>query len=395
MIAYPAPLSIKDNIFRREPVRPLEYRGDRFAEQYDSSTLFYDAIYSTDGGKVILVAPPFNNLADHVEQFVVVAHPSGQQCNFDVKHLDRHAQLWISIPDGTERVSLFSRLGEFEIKPNSNQSAFFAKKRVLFTLSKNNRLEWIEDWARYYRDIHGANAILIYDNASTEYSEVQLARALSRIDGIERVCVVSWPFKYGPLGIADGQYWDSDYCQAGALEHARWMFLQTASSAMNSDIDELVVPTGRRSAFEAAERSWSGYIRYYGFWVMGVQGRTRIATADAPARHRDFDYRLKVAPRRKWGLWPDFSGYCNPKWTVVPRRCPPGTQWLQHFIDNWPGHKLSTLWTTTQEFYFAHFREIWTGWNHLDRRSRLSFDSKDHVYDGELHSKLTAVHWDV
>lgn len=394
LIAYPVPLTIKGDIVR-EPVRPPGYRGDGFAEKYDSSTLFFDAVYSSDGGKIILLGPPFNNLADHVGEFVFIAHPSAQQCNFDVKHLDRHAQIWISVPEGTERVSLYSRLGEFEITPNSNQSALFAKKRVLFTLSKNNRLEWIEDWARYHRDIHGANAILIYDNKSTEYSEVQLAQCLSRIAGIERVCVVSWPFKYGPLGSVDGLYWDSDYCQAGAFEHARWMFLQDASSAMNNDIDEFVVPTGRGSAFEAAERSWTGYIRYYGSWVTGVQDRTRIATAEAPVRHRDFDYRLKVASTRKWRLLPDHSKYCNPKWAVVPRRCPPGTQWLQHYIDNWPGGKRSGLWTTSRKFYFAHFREISTGWNHLDRANRESFDPRHHVYDAQLRSKLDAVHWNV
>ena len=393
LIVYPVAQNIKDPL-RREPIRPPEYRGEGFTEKYDDTTLFFDAFYTADRSKVVLLGPPFHNLAGLVGGSVVIAYPSAQRCKVEARHLDRHAQLWFIVPNGTERISFSSRLGEFEITPSSNRCALFAKKRVLFTLSKDNRLEWIQDWARYHRDVHGANAILIYDNASTKYSEVQLAQALSEISGIERVCVVSWPFKYGPRGVSAGRFWDSDYCQPGALEHARWMFLQTASSAMNCDIDELVVPIGRQSAFEAAERSWSGFVRYYGFWVTGVQGRTRIATADAPARHRDFDCRLKISSKRKWGLLPDYSDYCSPKWTVVPRRCPAGAQWLQHYIDNWPGRKSPALLTTTREFYFSHFREIWTGWNDEDRAGRQHFDPTRHFHDKDLQSRLATVHWD-
>lgn len=394
LIAHPSPVILRGGIVR-EPVRPPENRGEGFAEKYDSSTLFFDAFFSHDGGKVILVGPPFNNLAEHVAELVIVAHPGGQKCNFDVKNMDRHAQIWIPVPEGTRRLSLRSRLGEFDVTPNANESGFFSGKRVLFTLSKNNRLEWIEDWARYHRDVHGANAILLYDNKSTEYSERQLAERLSRVGGIDRVCVVSWPFKYGPLGSVDGRHWDSDYCQAGAFEHARWRFLQDASSVMNNDIDEFIIPLGDRGAFEAAERSWSGYIRYYGHWVTGLQSKTRVPTADTPVRHRDFDHRVDVGSTRKWQLLPDYSKYCNPKWAAVPRRCPPDTQWVQHCINNWPGGKWATLWTTSKEFYFAHFREISTGWNHLDRSIRPSFDPARHVYDERLRSKLESVDWDV
>ena len=51
LLAYPVPLTIKGDIVR-EPVRPLGYRGDGFAEKYDSSTLFFDAVYSSDAAKL-------------------------------------------------------------------------------------------------------------------------------------------------------------------------------------------------------------------------------------------------------------------------------------------------------------------------------------------------------
>jgi hypothetical protein len=392
LIFNPTPQEIKNVSFRREPIRPPEHRVGNFTEKFDATTLFFDAFYSSRGDKVILLGPPFHNLRGLIEEFDVVAHPSGVRCKFDARHLDRHAQLWVTAPEGTEYISLVSRLGEFEVKPNANRCDIFRDKRVLFTISKNNRLEWIQDWVRYHRDVHGANAVLIYDNASTEYNETQLAQALGQISGIDRVCVVSWPFKFGPQNIGT-QFCDSEYCHPGMFEHARWMFLEAAASVMNGDVDELVVSAGDQSIFEAVERSLSGFIRYYGYWVAGVEGQTRVATAGAPMRHRDFDCRVKIPDKRKWGVLPDYSDCCPPKWVVVPRRCPHGAQWLHHFIDNWPGRKRPALLTTTHKFHFCHFREISTNW--FENRSvRYRFDPEQHFRDEELRAKLSPVDWE-
>jgi hypothetical protein len=69
---------------------------------------------------------------------------------------------------------------------------------------------------------------------------------------------MEWPFKYGPQGANSWDHWDSDFCQLGAWEHARWRFLQNARSAMNSDIDELVLSKSGQSVFEAAEHHGPG-----------------------------------------------------------------------------------------------------------------------------------------
>src|SRR5665213_36842 len=74
--------------------------------------------------------------------------------------------------------------------------------------------------------------------------------------------VLCGPFKYGPQSTLAQGLWDSDFYQLGAWEHARWRFLTQARSAMNTDIDELVVSARGRSVFEAAERSLFGIARY-------------------------------------------------------------------------------------------------------------------------------------
>src|SRR5690606_8950495 len=138
-------------------------------------------------------------------------------------------------------------------------------------LSQNNDLRWIADWVHFYARLHGADGVLVYDNASSAYSLADLQATLD--DAVSKAgaaggnfpaLAVAWPFPYGPQGGMAGAVngvetdWDSDFCQTGSLQHARHRFLRQARSVLNVDVDELVLGTGGRSVFEATEQSRSG-----------------------------------------------------------------------------------------------------------------------------------------
>jgi len=263
---------------RREPVRPRDYQIEDFFTQFDFETLFFDSFIGNSGDHLILVGPPLLNLASLAEKMEVIAFPSGQRCPFRIKNMDRHCQVWVTVSYHTTDFLIRTEVGEFQLMPGDNHSNLFQDKRVLLTLSRNNRLEWIQDWLRYNRDIHGANAVLLYDNSSTTYSAEVLLSALVEVSGFDPICVVPWPFKYGPQGLDATRFWDSDFCQIGVLEHARWRFLQEARSVLNSDIDELVVSSNGWSIFETVERSWSGVMRFHGVWVYGFLNQTPLGS---------------------------------------------------------------------------------------------------------------------
>lgn len=371
--------------FRRQPTRPVDYQGEDFAENFDYYTLFFDALFLAD--RVILLGPPFNNLLPHVEQMTLTALPSRQPCTFRIKAMDRHSQIWTSVPTGTIKLIIDSALGKFEVTPDANQPDWFQGARVLFTLSKNNRLEWIQDWLRYNRDVHGADAILFYDNQSTEYSNDRLLEALSAVSGFTQICVVSWPFKYGPQGLGATGFWDSDFCQIGALEHARWKFLQRARSVLNSDIDELTVSLKGRSIFEAVEHTKAGVIRFYGVWVHGFSDRVVVTPQQHHVRYVDFDHFRRPPAKRKYRLFPIFRGDCPPKWAMVPRRCPEGAQWTAHSINEW-----REAGATDGEFCYRHYREINDHWKY-DRSKRERFDPRQYIYDDAMISNFDRVNW--
>jgi hypothetical protein len=385
-IFNPRPVVLPDSKVRREPTRPFAHRPPGFEEEFDYRTLLFDSFFCGKD-QVLVTAPPFLNLLVFVEKMEVTALPSGQKCTFRIRNADRHSQIRIAVPAGTQKLRLGSVTGEFELEPHRDGSGFFAGKRVLFTKSRNNRFEWIRDWIRYHRDIHSADAVLIYDNNSTDYATHDLRDALCEVTGIDRLCVVNWPFPFGPQGIGSTGFWDSDFCEQGLLEHARWMFLQQARSVLATDIDELVLSKNGSSVFEAAERSPLGVVRFQGHWVHGFEGRTRVARDDAPVRVVDFDHYLRHLPGRRLGVLPARENVCPSKWAVVPRRCPERAQWTSHRIKGW----INTL-PVSRNFSFRHFREISTHWKY-DRSARVVLDPNLYVRDELMRANYSAVQW--
>ena len=383
----PAPVLLPSGSIRRISPRPLHARSKDFDDEYDDQTLVYDAFWHATGPVIVLLGPPLCNLKPYVAQMTVISAPSSHQCEFSIHEMDRHCRIMVKCPRDTTSVILSTALGNFRIIPQKNLSDRFSGHRVLFTLSKNNKLRWIQDWIRYHRDNHGVTAVLLYDNASTDYSVEELRSTINSIEGLETTCVVRWPFKYGPQGIGADRFWDSDYCQYGAWEHARFRVLSAARSALNLDIDELVVHHEGQSVFESAEQSISGIVRFHGVWVPGLQARTRVPTLERPIRYRDFEY-YKV-PQRSPGRIPFLASksHCPTKWAVVPRRCPACAQWAPHTIKRWPAAVFKS-----DRFSYRHFREINNGWKY-DRSDREGFDPALHAYDDDLVTSLSRVRW--
>jgi hypothetical protein len=387
VIAPPAPVRLSSfTALRREPTRPPEHRGPSFAAEFDDDTLFFDAFRCGDGRRAVLVGPPLFNLAEPLADLAVTALPGGARVPFRLRQLDRHARITAALPEGASALKLNSSLGTVEVALGESGAPRFDGRRVLMTLSKDNPLPWIQDWIRFHRDRHGADAVLLYDNRSSLYGPEELLEALRAVAGLRAAMVVPWPFKYGPQGTRDG-FWDSDFCQNGALEDARWRHLGTAASVLNGDVDELVTGPAGESVFTAAERSWFGVMRYPGRWVVGIQGESPAPSNGALVRHRDFDRILRRSPARRYGVLPMDGNACPPKWTVVPRRTPEGAQWRAHSIAGWPAARL-----VSGRFGFRHMRPISTQWKY-DRTGYEPFDPARHERDGALSLALAGVDW--
>jgi len=348
---------------RRSPPRPLEGRQADYMQRFDDRTLLYDLFYNQSGEMALAIAPPLLNLREAWERTKVISFEKNVVKY--LRNLDRVDRIWISAPLGTEFYDVISELDTFKIPVSANCGDMFKGKRVLMTASRDNSLSWIRDWATFNVNIHGANSIIFYDNASTAYELRELDLLLSQVPGIELVVIISWPFKWGPSGA--GSQWDSNFCQLAAWEHARWRFLQSARSVLNSDIDELVIASNGRSVFELTEESDEGYLRFPGRWISNASDSISLENWQH-RRHLNFTSSQGVAS-------------VETKWCVVPWRTPNNAQWGAHSI---------SLMKAPENNYglcYRHFRAISTSWKY-DRGKPVPFDAAQCVTDEELRSAL-------
>jgi hypothetical protein len=388
-----SPLALNpENPLRRDSPRPEHLRGPTYAERFDSLTVFYDCFRTADGRGTIMLGPPLFNLEPIVLRALQRAYgiswlsriPSmfGPQLfnlentflhslrrageiswfsRIPVRRFDRHSQIRLDSINGADLPRGLFQQDHLNIQQNCCE--LFRGHRVILTESRNNELQWIKDWVYFFVRKHGANAVLIYDNASTRYASDEIREAICSVAGVKVGVVVDWPY---PFGVQDHEPYDSDYCQYGALEHARYRFLSHAEAVVNADIDEFPITARAEPLFDLVQRSSSGYLHYNGQWI---ENASLSADADG-RRHRDYFHRLGTDPH----------GGTLLKWTIIPARCSPEKQWRVHDISRMTPDPLSSL------VCYRHFRAINTSW--LENRWHPEVPNDKHEVDYELKKWL-------
>lgn len=356
----------------RESPRPERLRNERYVGQFDWDTLFYD-VYRV-GRDVVFQGPPLFNLAEPLLAVPLLRNRFGPLFPRSRRiERNRASEIWLRSDE--DSLKLDGPLGQFDVTVQPNLSNRFAGRRVLHTLSKDNEPRWIIDWIRYYERVHGADAVLFYDNASTRYTAPELEAELAAAFPTMAITVVHWPFRYGPQGGLAGAVdgietpWDSDYCQTGSLQHARFRFLREAKSVLNVDIDELVV--GPEPIFAATERARGGFLKFSGQWITSATPR---AATVADCRHGDFV--LQDVQETE---------ICPPKWCVVPAACDNVRHtWSVH---NLFGSKANNR--VTADYAYRHMKGISNNWKY-DRWNAGAFDPARFREDVALRNAMTA-----
>jgi hypothetical protein len=368
-----------NSLIKREATVPIELRPHGFIQAFDSSTVFYDVIALANEERIVLVGPPLRNLMPLFCSGRINGHALSSQISLYYLR-SRSCDVWIDRFRATE-VRLDFDFGSYTCMPSRGSHELYAGKRVLYTLSKNNNVNWIVDWVRFHVANHGANAVLIYDNSSTIYTIAELEQALRGAFPHLAIHLAEWPFKYGPAGISTHSEWGEAFCQEGAFQDARFRFLGSASSVLNCDIDELVVSTGGDSIFAATEASAGGYISFGGKWIANVTDPSslKVPSFEHGPRHGHFQY---LEPYVQYLESNESNHWCHlwPKWCVVPQRCQPEHQWRAHVVEG----KIS-LSPSLHDFSYRHFRGISTNWYCGPRGEVTTHDRKVHKFDKVLN----------
>ncbi|GLQ53408.1 hypothetical protein [Devosia nitrariae] len=351
----------QDSSLRRGFISPNVPREAQFLAHFEDRCIFYDVFWDEAGKRILLHGPPPVNLAQHYRNARYTARPSGTRLRARGHHSQKVHIYSLAAPAGTTHLEVEFAGMTFTVPVGANYSSWFEGQNLLATVSKNNDLQWIADWARFHVVNQGASAVLLFDNASDRYAPADIEATLVAVNGLDKICVVPAPFAYQrpDNALPDNRFW-AHFLQPSLFTNMFRRYAARASGILDCDIDELAVPLTDETVFETARASRSGTVYFRNRWIEPVPVKPR---PDGVYRHRDFclakaDDDVTRGGTTKWAMAPDRRWMQDLR--VQPRA---------HLIINRPPltrHKPGTA-------YIAHFRGISTSWKY-DRRVTLESD---------------------
>lgn len=362
---------------RRQMRHPARERPAAFSAAFDALQLIYDVFWHEDHKRIVIAGPPPLNLARLWKKARITALPSGERLGFQShKSLSTMQVETTPAPENTDRIALefAGRVFELAVQPNFVEKT--AGSRVLFTMSKNNDLDWIRYWADWHVRLHGTDTVFLFDNGSDRYDVGEIEAALGAVDGLKTVGVIDFPYLFGAFdpAVKVNPYW-AHFAQISSMSIVLRRLAGQARGLLNCDIDELANAPGGRSLYDIVAETRAGLLILPGRWVEPDTGSSGQTSASSDAHERfslvDRDKNLSDSSPVKWILDPrrvwTKSLAVHPYWHWIHKR-PPFTK------------------TFLKGAFFWHFRGINTGWK--DER-RLSSRTNDLVVDEELVSART------
>lgn len=327
----------------------FDERAPNYDDRYDFHTFVYDCFYRADVNEVWLLCPRLLNFVGLVRDMTFFVDGS-EHSRVKIENISRATVIKLKgVKTAPTLVRFEHEKASGDLTVGDTKLDLFAGKNAVFSINKDNRLEWIQDWLRFYVRVHGLNAMALVDNGSTTYTVDDLRAAIDEVEGIDQACVISAPFPFGPN--AEGQVNTSSlYLQRSTAEIIRRRLFKNCRAVLNVDIDELIFSWSGQSIFDATAASDIGFVRANAEWVY-VDEETAAKTPK-PLRHV---HHTNLSVPRKPGA--KRLPKANRKWCVDPNGKYGEHQWLMHFLDNQKD-------PLDLDFLMLHCRQISTSWKY-------------------------------
>jgi len=268
----------------KPPLTQADYEG------FETHTILHDVFLNADGKHLSAIGPPLVNLKTHLFPISVEIVLDGKRIVLRHRQLNRDRVTFhrFKLPKALHDTDELATIWQFA---NGQRESIVARRQRLpavdlqiATLQKNNKVEWILDWLRYYKS-YGVQRVLLYDNGSDNFS--QFGATLEKARGLPDIVLIHWPYPYGPK-----RSFYNKFCQAGQNNHAYQCFGQSKWTG-HFDVDEyLVIRSGRSiaSILKDAPGHW-GLVRFDSYWVSDVEDKLSHLPDNQLPTVRDFKYR--------------------------------------------------------------------------------------------------------
>ena len=278
---------------RRDFLRDPNETDSAYSLHYDRTTLWYDAFWRD--GQVFLVCPKLLNLEPCATsgQWRLDQKPARIS---KVRHFSRYDIIELKCHSCPTAVSIECDAFEVSTAVAMAELPRFANLNSHFTISLNNDLQWIRDFASFHVRTQGLQSMVLFDNGSTCYPLTAIEEQLRNV-GLVDFLVVSVPLPYGrPFQTHGTSYKDGSakFLHSAILNITRLRFLGHSRGVLNADIDELVWSDGT-SVFDKVTASWTGFAAFRGEWRHPAN---RHATQSFHADHDHIDIPAETCPRK-------------------------------------------------------------------------------------------------
>ncbi|MFA8441434.1 hypothetical protein [Yoonia sp.] len=346
---------------RRGLPHGVQVADQRQMADYDDTTLIYDCFYSAERRQVIAYLPKMLAYTQLIQgaQFSVD--------NVPVKPTVVKRRLFdrLSFPTAIAPKNLQIQLDgcQLTLPVLLEDTEAFADQNCLYTIQKDQDLNWIGDWADFHVKEQGATAVLICDNGSTRYTPEDVLKMLRSVAGLRAVAVVNVPFSWGPAKGLTRRHGRTKFLQVAMMNAMRDRFLRKARAVLNCDVDELFFRKGTTTCFDKAARPL-GFVAMNGEWRFA-------APSDRPVRHVDHWMKEANPPS------------CAPKYCAAPSHGLGRLTWGIHGLEP----ITRRLMPVSKDFKMVHCRNISNSWK-VDRTARTG---KTLTPDEDLKERLEEI----
>lgn len=360
----------------RTPTRHPISRQEGFEDLFDFFTLFYDIFWSVSGEHVVALGPPLPKALDHRRDVQITALPSGTRCQFHYRKSKKPplpCRLEIAVPADTHALVIDVNEQSWTCGIQPNLSSLFDGRVALVTMSRDNHLQWIRDWALYHAAECDVDTVIFYDNGTRSYELGDVALALSEVDELKDVVLIQQEALFGPVGFpAGGGPSDSAFLKPAMFEHARHRLLSLVDLYINLDIDELLLPRTNRKLRDYLDRDEPVAL----IDRRNVENYSTASISDERTPSHSHYWWRKKKPSS-----------LLPKWIAQPRRCSSDSVFTYHQVE------YERMWRCPEdELAIAHFLGVTTGWKEPDRLQQLPAQKiPGLIEDIDLHDRLARV----
>ena len=278
---------------KRDLITDLDELDD--TSDYDDDTIFYDVFIQPQSRYLVALGPPLLNLERHLLPVETYVGTGRELCSgplgYEINRYERFNALKYKLPSKYTNVDELSVRFVFNNGLTREMVAVTSPQEPVFlsmtTQQKNNRIEWMLDWALYHWKL-GVELLILYDNGSDNLDEI--VSAFEGLDEGPQIVMVHWPFKYGPP-----RSFGTNFCHTAQLNHAHLFFSQTTWS-INLDVDEYVrleSPGSNLVSDLRAQPPSIGLLRIDSYWVPNIGQKVAGVRTVRDFPHRDKEPRGK------------------------------------------------------------------------------------------------------